>query len=138
MKILAALDLSDVATTVLEKAVAIAKQEGASLTLLTVAEDFKDIGDYLDAGSVTEKFLAAAKKAADTAKSGAKALGVDAQTVVEQGVSPADLIVRQASEMGADLIVMGSKGKTGIDRFLVGSVTAKVVSHAPCSVLVLR
>jgi nucleotide-binding universal stress UspA family protein len=138
MKILAALDLSDAAKTVLEKAVAVAKQEGAQLTLLIVAEDFKDIGDYLDAGSVTDKFLDAAKMAAEKAKADAKALGADVQALVEQGVSPADIIVRQAADMGADLIVMGSRGKTGIDRFLVGSVTAKVVSHAPCSVLVLR
>lgn len=138
MKILAALDLSATSKTVLEKAVAMAKQQGAQLTLLTVAEDFKDIGDFMDSASVSDKFLSAAKKAAADAKATAKGMGLDAEAEVEQGVSPADIIVRFATDKGIDLIVMGSRGKKAMDRFLVGSVTAKVVAHAPCSVLVLR
>jgi len=138
MKILAALDLSASSKTVLEKAVAMAKQQGAELTLLTVAEDFKDIGDFMDSASVSDKFLSAARKAAEEAKAAAKGMGIDAKAEVEQGISPADIIVRYATDKGIDLIIMGSRGKNAIDRFLVGSVTAKVVAHAPCSVLVLR
>ena len=47
-------------------------------------------------------------------------------------------IVQYATDKGIGLIVMGSRGKSAIDRFLVGSVTTKVVAHAPCSVLVIR
>jgi len=43
-----------------------------------------------------------------------------------------------AEEQNADLIVVGSQGQTGIDRFLLGSVSEKVLRHAPCSVLVVR
>ena len=68
---------------------------------------------------------AAEAKAAEEAKAAAKGMGIDAKAEVEQGISPADIIVRYATDKG-------------IDRFLVGSVTAKVVSHAPCSILVLR
>lgn len=138
MKILAALDLSASAKTVLEKAVATAKQQGAELTLLCVAEDFMDIGDFMDSASVSQKFLAAAKSSLEEAKATAKAMGVDAKIEVEQGVSPADIIVRYATDKAIDLIVMGSRGKGAIDRFLVGSVTSKVVAHAPCSILVIR
>jgi len=138
MKILAALDLSASAKTVLEKAVATAKQQGAELTLLCVAEDFMDIGDFMDTASVTDKLLTAAKNAMEEAKASAKAMGVDAKVEVEQGVSPADIIVRYATDKAIDLIVMGSRGKGVIDRFLVGSVTSKVVAHAPCSILVIR
>lgn len=138
MKILAALDLSATAKTVLEKAVATAKQQGAELTLLCVAEDFMDVGDFMDSASVSEKFLTAAKKAMEEAQASAKAMGVTVTTHVEQGVSPADIIIRYAADKGIDLIVMGSRGKSAIDRFLVGSVTSKVVAHAPCSILVLR
>jgi nucleotide-binding universal stress UspA family protein len=115
-----------------------AKQQGAELILLSVAEDFKDIGDFMDSASASEKFFAAAQKAAADAKTAAKGMGVDAKAEVEQGISPADIIVRYATDKGIDLIVMGSRSKKAIDRFLVGSVTAKVVAHAPCSVLVLR
>lgn len=138
MKILAALDLSATAKTVLEKAVATAKQQGAELTLLCVAEDFMDIGDFMDSASVTQKFLAGAKKAMTEAADAAKAMGMTVKTEVEQGVSPADIIVRYATDNAIDLIVMGSRGKGVIDRFLVGSVTSKVVAHAPCSILVIR
>jgi len=138
MKILAALDLSPNAKVVLQKAVEAAKQQGGELTLLTVAEDFMDIGDVLDSASVSEKFLDAATKAVAEAKAEAKALGMDAATAVMQGVSPADSIVTYAADNGFGLIVMGSRGKKGFDRFLLGSVAARVVAHAPCSVLVIR
>ena len=107
MKILAALDFSKAAKTVLEKAVETAKQQGAQLTLLTVAEDFMDIGDFMDSASVSEKFLSAAKKSVQQAKAAAKEMGVDATAEAEQGVSPADIIVRYATDKGIDLIVMG-------------------------------
>jgi hypothetical protein len=43
-----------------------------------------------------------------------------------------------AEETGADLIVVGNKGMTGAERFLLGSVPNKVSHHAPCSVLIVR
>ncbi len=138
MRILVALDQSLFADTVLEKAIALAKQQGATLTIMTVAEDFLDIGDYMDTTAVTEKLFAAAKTAAEKQAAKAKAAGVAADIVVEQGVSPADLIISQAESKGFDLIVMGHVGKKGIGRFLIGSVAGRVVTYAPCSVLVIR
>jgi nucleotide-binding universal stress UspA family protein len=52
--------------------------------------------------------------------------------------SAADSIVRYAENKKADLIVMGTQGRTGIKRFLLGSVASGVVSHAKSSVLVVR
>lgn len=54
------------------------------------------------------------------------------------GGNPAEEILRAAELHRADLIVMGSKGLTGLDRYLLGSVSRKVARHAPCSVLVVR
>lgn len=51
---------------------------------------------------------------------------------------PADVIITEAKSIQADLIIIGSKGLQGIQRFLLGSVSRKVVRHAPCSVLVVR
>ncbi len=51
---------------------------------------------------------------------------------------PADAIVRMATELGADLIVMGTHGRTGLPHILLGSVAEKVVRHAPCPVLTIR
>jgi nucleotide-binding universal stress UspA family protein len=52
--------------------------------------------------------------------------------------SIADTIVNYAESKNVDLIVMGTKGRTGIKRFLLGSVASGVVAHAKCSVLVVR
>ncbi len=138
MRILVALDQSPFAATVLSKAIELAKQQGAALSIMTVAEDFFDLGDYMDVASITNKILDDTKAAAQKYGDTAKAAGVNAAVVVEQGVAPADLIIAHAESQKIDLIVMGHQGKKGLSRYLIGSVAARVVSHAPCSVLVVR
>jgi len=49
--------------------------------------------------------------------------------------APAKNIVQEAKKEGADLIVMSTHGRTGLAHMLVGSVTEKVIRHAPCPVL---
>lgn len=51
---------------------------------------------------------------------------------------PAEEIIQASEEQGVDLVVLGSHGTTGIGRFLLGSVSDRVLSHAPCSVLIVR
>jgi len=63
--------------------------------------------------------------------------GLAVDRVFAEG-APAEEILRAAERHRADLIVMGSKGLTGLDRYLLGSVSRKVARHAPCSVLVVR
>jgi nucleotide-binding universal stress UspA family protein len=59
------------------------------------------------------------------------------ETGVREG-DPRSAIVDEAREWGADLIVLGSHGHTGLKRWLIGSVAQSVASHAPCSVEVIR
>jgi nucleotide-binding universal stress UspA family protein len=66
-----------------------------------------------------------------------KAASVTTETVVREG-DPRSAIVDEAEEWGADLIVVGSHGRTGLKRWLLGSVAQAVVGHAPCSVEVVR
>ena len=139
MNILAALDQSEHAEGVLKAAVAMAKAQGAELTIITVAEDYQDMGDfYVEAAEITRKALQGAREAAAKYVDMAKAMGVAAKVEVPQGLSPAEVIIQFAEGMKPDLIVMGSRGRGALERFLVGSVAAKVVNHAPCSVLVVR
>ena len=56
---------------------------------------------------------------------------------VETGV-PYSKIVQKAEEEGADLIVMSTHGRTGLEQIMLGSVTAKVVARAPCPVMSIR
>jgi nucleotide-binding universal stress UspA family protein len=63
--------------------------------------------------------------------------GMAAEKQVRTG-DPKSVIIDEAQEWGADLIVVGSHGHTGIKKWLLGSVAQSVVSHAPCSVYVVR
>jgi nucleotide-binding universal stress UspA family protein len=63
--------------------------------------------------------------------------GLKTQSRVPQG-DPRESLVKIAKEEDADLIVMGSHGRTGLDKLLLGSVASHVVAHAPCSVLVVK
>jgi nucleotide-binding universal stress UspA family protein len=63
--------------------------------------------------------------------------GLTIETSVRDG-EPGPAIVEEAKEWGADLIVVGSHGYTGLKRLLVGSVSRYVVDHAPCPVEVVH
>lgn len=65
-------------------------------------------------------------------------LGLDKIAVYFTVGSPAERIVALASALDADIIVLGTHGRRGVDRMLLGSVAEAVVRHAPCGVLVLR
>jgi nucleotide-binding universal stress UspA family protein len=58
--------------------------------------------------------------------------------MVETSMSAADAIIRYAKEKGVDLIVVGTKGRSGMSKALLGSVASKVLTYSPCSVLVVR
>jgi nucleotide-binding universal stress UspA family protein len=61
-------------------------------------------------------------------------------TITEHLVTgdPADQILTAAENLDADLIILGSRGLNAVQRFLLGSVSTKVTTHAPCAVLVVR
>jgi nucleotide-binding universal stress UspA family protein len=138
MKILAALDPTKKGGPILEKAVELAKLQKAELIVMVVAENLFDAGDIAPIGEISDKLASAAKSAAAEYEAKAKALGLSPQVVVEQSPSPADSIIKTAEARKVDMVVLGSRSKTGLDRFLLGSVANKVVAHAPCSVLVYR
>jgi len=63
--------------------------------------------------------------------------GVTAETAVLQG-TPATVVADRAETVGADLIAMGTHGRTGLGRFLLGSTTERLIRHAPTPVLSVR
>ena len=65
------------------------------------------------------------------------AAGLTTEIDVRHG-DPAHEIIRAATDWEADLIVMGTRGRTGLKRLFLGSVARKVLQHAPCSVLIER
>ncbi len=64
--------------------------------------------------------------------------GIDAEIIAVESESPAHEICDQARRLDADLVIVGSHGRTGLPRWLVGSVAERVVRHAHCQTLVVR
>ncbi len=136
MKILVPMDNSEFALKALDRGIDMARKEKAELTVMSVALELEDVEEIPI--SYGEKLKDQAIRAVNKGSEAAETAGLRPETRVEVGVSPADNIVRYAAESNIDLIVMGHRGMTGLDRFMVGSVAGRVVAHAPCSVLVVR
>jgi nucleotide-binding universal stress UspA family protein len=90
-----------------------------------------------------EDVRAAAMKRAEEAEMTAERILSDAGLEVSGTVAvPADtvkqIVLRDAAEWGADLIVCGSHGRRGVNRFLLGSVSEAIATHANCSVEIVR
>jgi nucleotide-binding universal stress UspA family protein len=62
----------------------------------------------------------------------------DCQFIVARGTDFAEIIVRQANKMRVAMIVMGSHGRTGLQRFLLGSVAERTLRYADCPVLIVK
>ncbi len=65
-------------------------------------------------------------------------LKITTEMIETSSASPADEIIKYAKEKNVDLIVIGTKGRSGMRKALLGSVASRVVTYSPCSVLVVR
>ena len=136
MKIMVALDDSDYAFNALRKAMDIAKKEHAEITIYSVYSDLLEVeGLSLES---RESLAQHAEEIVAKGKAIAEKADIFVKTVTESGPSPADNIVSYAERNKMEMIIMGHKSRTGLERLLIGSVAVKVVTYAPCSVLVIR
>jgi nucleotide-binding universal stress UspA family protein len=120
-----------------QKALELAQKEGAQVTLMSVAYYSKDDFDEMPP-NIQDKLEAQAATALKKARSVFEVQKIPVEAVLEAGVVPANNILKRAQEGNYDLILIGSTGLTGIKRAIMGSTAAKVVSQAPCSVMVIR
>jgi nucleotide-binding universal stress UspA family protein len=138
--IVAATDFSAPSEEALGRAAELAKQFGANLHVVHVYQIpvYGGLGDY---GAIQGQLLeavrdGASKGLADTVAR-LRARGVKVESHLREGFA-ADRIAELAREVGADLIVMGTHGRTGLPHFLLGSVAERTLRTAPCSVLTVR
>ena len=136
-KILATHDGSKASDKAVQTAIALAQQFRATLTVISVIPEL-----YLtelvemDRVRILDTLTADAKKTLERIR--AKATGVPSlKTVIKYG-RPAEEILAAAARVKADLIVTGSHGRHGAEKFFLGSVSSKVVDHAACSVFVVK
>jgi nucleotide-binding universal stress UspA family protein len=139
-RILVPLDFSENSPAVLEWAAHLAEEHGSQVVLLHAYHlpvEFQQVeGAYLP-----EDFWASVK--AETEQSlaryaeGLRARGLSVETVAREGY-PATVIEEEARRQQADLIVIGTRGLSGLKHLLLGSIAERVVQHAPCPVLTVK
>jgi len=135
-------DFSPASRAAFAHAVASAKADRAELLLVHVITPVVPlVGDGYVSPTVYDdlqrSILASGQKQLDTLVAKAKAAGARARGLLLEG-TPADGIVRTARSKRADVIVMGTHGRSGLARLFLGSVAERVVGTAPCPVLTVR
>ena len=135
-KILVPLDRSAFAEQALGRAAAIARASGASIDLILVHEPF-GVSFFDNAASETDTLLGEQRYIERMAAEVCAGSSLTVTAGVHRG-SASEVICDRAREVGADLIVMTSHGRTGLARMWLGSVADAVVRNSPVPVLVLR
>lgn len=140
--VLVPVDGSTAARQAIGKAVSIAAAFKSAVTIIYVIDPYAFTGVGTDFAYGQAEYLSAATAEADTAITAAKAAfeaaGIAAEGKVVEGHAVYRGIIDTAQSLGADLIVMGSHGRRGLQKLVLGSVTSQVLSHAHLAVLVVR
>jgi nucleotide-binding universal stress UspA family protein len=143
-QILVPVDGSPTSDKALDEAIQLARAQGARLRLLYVIDEFKHTNGFEPARTYFREALplmhSAGKKLLAQGRQKAEAQGVKADSVlVEEGLNSVyEHVEQQAGRMQADLIVVGSHGRRGLGRLLLGSDAEQIVRHSRLPVLVVR
>lgn len=142
-RILHATDYSQASERALQEAVDFAKQNDAELLVLHVIQPVvpyvagEDIGAAELYVKLEESTKQEARRSMNKLMQRLERLGVKAKTLLLRGI-PADQIVKAAKNRKADMIVIGTHGRTGLSKLFMGSVASRVISTAQSPVLTVR
>ena len=137
-----ATDGSPSAAKASQTAIELARTSGAKLTVVFVIDPYpymslgEGTGDAFQA-YMNAAYAASAKVTEDLVEQAQKA-GVTMEKSVIEGADVASAIVMVAEQQGGDLVVVGSHGRTGIQKFILGSVASKVLTMSKVPVLIVR
>lgn len=135
-------DFSPASQAAFAKAIDMAKANRAELTIVHVLSPVMPVpGDGYISPKVYDEIAAStrawAQKQLDRRVAKAKTAGVRAKGMLMDGVAH-EQIIRAAKAKRADLLVLGTHGRSGLAKLFIGSVAGRVVSAAPCPVLTVR
>jgi nucleotide-binding universal stress UspA family protein len=136
-KVLIGFDGSPAARKALQAALDLAQRYGAAVTALAVVRppEFAELEAEVNAALAEARGPLA--EAFRWARAEARRAGVSLETRIQAG-HPADTLVRVAREEGFDLIVLGRRGLTPVQRWMLGSVSERVLRYAHCPVMVVH
>ena len=140
--ILVPIDGSPTSLLAVDKAAGMAKAFGSKVTVLYIIDPYPFTGVGADFALGQDQYLEAAKAEASAAMEAACARLKDAGVTTETSVTEAHAVWRgildAAERLGADLLVMGSHGRRGLEKLVLGSVTQSVVSRTKITTLVVH
>jgi nucleotide-binding universal stress UspA family protein len=139
-KILFATDGSESARKAVDDVVEFARLSGAKIYAASVIDRsiYSSVPEDMEwEEAMYDRFRELAEEAVSYVEKTAKNAGLEVESALLEG-HPAEEIVEFAEKNGIDLIIVGSLGKSGIERFLIGSVSEKVVRNAKVPVLVVH
>lgn len=140
--ILVPVDGSDTSLAAIDKAAGLARAFGAQVSAIFVIDPYPFTGVGADFAYGQDQYLNAAKAEAGAAIEAARTRleqsGVQVETKVVESHAVWRGILEAADAVGADLIVMGSHGRRGLEKLVLGSVTQSVLSHTKITTLVVR
>lgn len=135
-RILLPTDGSDAGNRAVEEAVGLARETGADLHVLFVVEDIPYAPEMMD-DTVADQLREIGEEALEEIRGRADEAGVDVVESIREG-APHTAILEYADGEDVDVVVMGTHGRSGLDRYLLGSVTERVVRTADAPVLTVR
>lgn len=134
-RVLVATDGSKQCRAAVERAIDFSRSYGGEMSVVSIVDVPAEF--YAEAPQVAEDMVRKARGYVEDVKKQAEASGVKAETFVKEGEA-FQAIIESAKSRNVNIIVMGSHGRTGLKRLLMGSVAEKVIGYAPCPVLVTR
>jgi hypothetical protein len=135
-KLLLASDRSDFSEGAIREAINLAKTCKSRLYIISVAET-PDIRAYNYPLTAFEKLEIVTRQHLESLKERAEKEGLVCEIIERRGPETYKYIVNEATKRRVEMIIMGRRGRTGITRLMMGSVTAKVIGHAPCNVMIV-
>jgi nucleotide-binding universal stress UspA family protein len=141
-RILVPIDGSLNSERALQEAIRFARFHQAQLMLVHVLEDihYSDMENYINYAELMKSFKDSARKMLDKAVQEARQAGVEVteKMLVASGRRVAHVLVEEAGQWPADLIVIGTHGRSGFNRLLLGSIAEGVLRISPVPVLLIR
>ena len=138
-KILVPTDGSGHSVRAAEYAVGIAKEHAAKILAVFVIDNFvvDQFSRVSSRDNVEQDLKDSGQSYVNYIVGQAEKEGVTVESIIVKG-QPFEQILNIAKNQSVDLIVMGTTGRRGTDRILIGSVTQRVIEYAPCPVLVIK
>jgi nucleotide-binding universal stress UspA family protein len=134
-KIMVAVDGSDFSELAVDQAISLGAICRSRIVVISVVDLFPE--QMAVAPALVEKMSEEVAKHLERAKEKIEKARIACETIVRMGGKPHEFIVQEARDRGIDLIILGTHGRSGIKKVLLGSVAQNVIGSAPCPVMVV-